>query len=71
MKSQLEVERKFFLEVIDDLARDAAQNTHEDEMTPEQFWAHIQREAKEFDRMFPQAAAEDVEETGGGNGKGN
>jgi len=62
MKSQLEADRKFFLEVIDDLARDAAQNAHEMEMTPEQFWAHMQREAKEFDRMFP-AAAEDVEET--------
>jgi glutamyl-tRNA reductase len=62
MKSQLEADREFFLEVIDDLARDAAQNAHEDEMTPEQFWAHIQREAKEFDRMFP-AAVEDVEET--------
>ena len=62
MKSQLEIDRKFFLEVIDDLAKDAAQNAHEDEMTPEQFWAHIQREAKEFDRMFP-AAVEDVEET--------
>jgi hypothetical protein len=63
MKSQLEADRKFFLEVIDDLAKDAAQNAHGQEMTPVRYWAHIQREAKEFDRMFP-AAAEDVEETG-------
>jgi len=61
MKSQLEADRKFFLEVIDDLAKEAAQDAHGNEMTPEQFWEHIQREAKEFDRMFP-AAAEDVEE---------
>jgi hypothetical protein len=62
MKSQLEADRRFFLEVIDDLARDAAQSAHELEMTPEQYWEHIQREAKEFDRMFP-AAAKDFEET--------
>ena len=62
MKSQLEADRKFFLEVIDDLAKDAAQNEHEMEMTPEQHWAHMQREAKEFDRMFPDAA-QDFEET--------
>jgi hypothetical protein len=62
MKSQLEVDRKFFLEVIDDLAKDAAQNAHEDEMTPEQHWAYMERQAKEFDRMFP-AAAGDVDET--------
>jgi hypothetical protein len=43
MKSQLEVDRKFFLEVIDDLAKDAAQNAHGQEMTPVQHWAHIQR----------------------------
>jgi hypothetical protein len=61
MKSQLEVDREFFLEVIDDLAKAAAQNAHEDEMTPDQFWEHIQREAKEFDRMFP-GAAQDFEE---------
>jgi|GEM_PF-2095464 len=62
MKSQLEVDREFFREVVDDLAKEAAQDAHEDEMTPEQFWVHVQREAKEFDRMFP-AAAEDIEET--------
>jgi len=62
MKSQLEADRRFFLEVIDDLAKAAAQDAHESEMTPEQFWEHIQREAKGFDRMFP-AATEDVEET--------
>jgi hypothetical protein len=62
MKSQLEADRKFFVEVIDDLAKAAAQDAHENEMTPEQYWAHIQREAKEFDRMFP-AAAEDFEES--------
>lgn len=62
MKSQLEADRRFFLEVIDDLARDAAQSAHDLEMTPEQFWEHIQREAEEFDRMFP-GAAKAFEET--------
>jgi hypothetical protein len=62
MKNQLEVDREFFHEVIDDLAKEAAQDAHVEEMTPEQFCAHMQREATEFDRMFP-AAAEDVEET--------
>jgi len=62
MKSQLEVDQKFFLEVIDDLAKDAAQNAHEMEMTPEQHWAYLQRGAQEFDRMFP-AASDDIEET--------
>ncbi len=63
MRSQLEADRKFFLEVIDDLVKDAAQHAHRAEMTPEQFWEHIQREAKEFEGMFPAAAA-DVEEAG-------
>ena len=62
MKSQLEVDREFFHEVIDDLAKEAAQRAHENGMTPEQFLEHIQRGAKEFERMFP-AATEDAEET--------
>ena len=64
MKSQLEIDREFFLEVIDDLAKDAAQDAREEEMTPEQQWAHMQHEAQEFDRMFPAAADDDdIEET--------
>ncbi|HTW90210.1 MAG TPA: hypothetical protein VMH22_00680 [bacterium] len=58
MKNQLEADREFFLEVIDDLTKDAAQHAHKAEMTSEQFWDHIQRQAAEFDRMFPEAAQE-------------
>ena len=65
MKSQLEADRRFFLEVIDDLAKDAARDAREEEMTPEQQWAQMEREAQEFDRMFPGAteAVEEYEET--------
>jgi hypothetical protein len=62
MKSQLEADRKFFLEVIDDLAKDAARDAHDDELTSEQHYAELERNAKEFDRMFPDAA-QDFEET--------
>ena len=61
MKSQLEVDRKLFLEVIDDLAKDAVRDEREKEATPEQR-AQWEQEARERGYDIP-AAPEDIEET--------